>query len=567
MSFIKRFTDIKRGNIIFIGNTLGLSKAQNTNSAGILGSIGAFTSLNNLLQVPSFPAGTTLNYIQNGSSANLNILSDSKILYAELVWGGLYRSVNNNIFNLINNSVRFTTPTFSTLITPDVLTRNEFLFSQNGQTIGFYTRSANVTNLLQNNFNGLYSLQSVPALIEPIDNDTFSTNHAGWTLAVIYENNSLPLRNLNYWAGGVIVSPTTQETNINISGFLTPSIAPITGKIFVSSAEGDAVISGDQMLFGKDNLSLLNLSGPNNPQNNFFASQINDSNGLIETSGTFGTRNANAILGQNTIACRQGWDITSIDLTNKLIPNQNTAAIRFISTGDLYLANSLGLQIDSKGANILANKTVNPKIVEVGQEIEYSISLTNNGDIIANNVILDDNIFTTLSLVPNSIFIDGIPYSGSFPITLGDVNINQTVNITFKAIANSLPAINPVLNIAKINYDFNPFENFTVSTSTNTNIVSVFILEKNITNQKKVNKVFALKDDILTYTSTITNNSNVAVDNVYFIDSIPSGTKFVIGSVKINGINDTTLDPEIGFFLPNLLPNDAVNVEFNVLII
>lgn len=87
MPFIQRYSDVKKGGIQFIGNTLGLSKATNQNAPGTQGSIGAFTSLNTALQVGSFPAGTTLNYLQNGSQAILNLPSDSTVLYAELVWG------------------------------------------------------------------------------------------------------------------------------------------------------------------------------------------------------------------------------------------------------------------------------------------------------------------------------------------------------------------------------------------------------------------------------------------------------------------------------------------------
>lgn len=85
----------------------------------------------------------------------------------------------------------------------------------------------------------------MPALIEAIDARTEETNHAGWTLAVVYENESLPLRDLTLWAGGTVVSPSTGDTDISLTGFITPDAQPITGKLFVSSQEGDAVLTGD----------------------------------------------------------------------------------------------------------------------------------------------------------------------------------------------------------------------------------------------------------------------------------------------------------------------------------
>ena len=73
MPFVQRYSDVKKGAIIFAGNTLGLSKAANSNSPGTEGSIGAFTSLNTSLQVGNFPAGTTLDYTLNGSRAQLSL--------------------------------------------------------------------------------------------------------------------------------------------------------------------------------------------------------------------------------------------------------------------------------------------------------------------------------------------------------------------------------------------------------------------------------------------------------------------------------------------------------------
>lgn len=107
MPFTQRYSNIKNGGILFLGNTLGLSKGPNSLSAGTLGSIGAFVSTDNSLQVGNFPSGTTSNYLQNGSVSSLGMPSGSKVLYAELVWGGLFRSSVNNISQLIDNNVEF----------------------------------------------------------------------------------------------------------------------------------------------------------------------------------------------------------------------------------------------------------------------------------------------------------------------------------------------------------------------------------------------------------------------------------------------------------------------------
>lgn len=163
-----------------------------------------------------------------------------------------------------------------------------------------------------------------------------------------------------------MVSPAQGSTDITLTGFLTPQTLPVSGKLFLSAQEGDAVLTGDRMLFGANVASLFPLSGPNNPAGNFFASQINDENGQLNTVETFGTRNANAAAGTNSSACRQGWDITAVNVSPLLTAGMTTAAIRFTTDGDLYVANCLGLQIDSEGAQASAGQARGPQFCRGG---------------------------------------------------------------------------------------------------------------------------------------------------------------------------------------------------------
>lgn len=564
MAFTERFSTIERGGIKFIGNTLGLSKATNTNTAGPLGSIGAFTSLTNST-VPTFPEGTTLNYLLNGSPAVLNLPAGSSILYAELIWGGLYISQTQNISAEINNPITFTINNTNFSITSDVATRQNLVIpSTGGFNLGFYVRTANVTSIVSPIINATYSVSAVPALAVPIDNQTSETNHAGWTLAIVYKNNSNVLRNLTLWVGGAPVGPSTPVTDIALTGFLTPQVAPINGKAFISAQEGDAIIDGDQFLFGKDSSSLVAISGPNNPINNFFCSQINNENGLIETSGTFGDRNANAAAGTNISAGRQGWDITAVDISSQLETNQNSALFRFTSSGDLYVPNALATQIDSLGASLTITKSVDDDIKVVGEEITYTLNITNTGELAANNIEVSDVIPLGLTLVDNSIFVDGVLQPNTFPIMLNSINPSESKQIVYKLVANSVPSINPAVNIATVNYNFEPFAGFTVNNSSISNPVSVAILNEQMNLIKTVDKVVAQINDILLYSSFIVNNGTLNAKNIVFTDNIPDGTTFVENSVTIDDVEQIGANPESGIDIGVLAPTQFKTVTFKV---
>lgn len=436
MAFIQRYSSLQRGGISMTGNTLGLSKLSNALLAGTQGSIGAFTSLNNALQVGNFPNGTTSNYLLNGSSANLSLPAGSTVEYAELVWGGLFQSSNNNISNLLENNINFTTPLDTFSIANDPATRQTFSINLTGTTVGFYVRTAIVTSLVQNGMSGTYSASSIPALIEAIDNRTNDTNHAGWTLIVAYSNPNQPFRSINIWTGGAVVSPLVGVTNITLTGFKTPQVAQPSGKIFVSAQEGDAVLSGDQMLFGSSALNLVNLSGPNNPQTNFFCSQINDENGVIDTSGTFGTRNANAQTATNISAGRQGYDITAIDLTGILQSGQTDAYIRFLTEGDLYLPNCIGIQIEN-GVNpdLTSVKSVDKAVAVQGDTLLYTTVLSNTGDLPLTDITFQDTIPIGTSFVNGSVIVDGVSFPAYNPSTGFPLNTllqGQSSIITFQ---------------------------------------------------------------------------------------------------------------------------------------
>lgn len=80
----------------------------------------------------------------------------------------------------------------------------------------------------------------------------------------------------------------------------------------------------------------------------------------------------------------------------------------------------------------------------------------------------------------------------------------------------------------------------------------MFIIVRDLTNVKSVDKAFAVKGDILTYTSVVKNAGSVPITDVIFKDVIPAGTTFIENSVYIDGVNYPAYNPETGFFAATL---------------
>ncbi|MGH0430098.1 DUF7507 domain-containing protein [Bacillus hominis] len=570
MPITNRFSTTTNGALAITGNTLGLSKISNQNRAGTIGAIGAFVTTNTALQVTTFPAGTTLNYTQNSSTAILNIPAGSTILYAELVWGGNYLSRDQNITSVLGNPVSFTTPVSTYSITPSAITASNQTFVSGSVTFGFYTRSADVTSLVQAAGSGSYTTGSVPGLVDPLDASNGAINSAGWTLIVAYQNGSLPARNLTIYVAGNRVSVETGSADVSVSGFLTPAGGPVSGRLFLSSTEGDADLTGDQALFGPNFSSLNALSGPNNAVNNFFGSQINNATGNLDTTGTFGTRNQSASTGTNISAGRQGWDITAIDISPYLTNSQVSAAIRLTTNGDAYMLNTVGLQININSPNIQATKSVNKSVATIGDILTYTVTVPNTGLLPANNVTFTDILPNGTSFIPGSVTIDNVPQTNANPaagIFLGTINNNASRTVTFQATVVSLPSQNPISNTANITFQYTPIAGGTTFSGIATsNSAGTQINLADINGTKSVNKLFTDIGETLTYSISLANIGNIAATNVIYTDPIPSGTTFIPNSVTVNGVTQAGANPANGILIGSIAANSTATISFQVFV-
>ena len=122
----------------------------------------------------------------------------------------------------------------------------------------------------------------------------------------------------------------------------------------------------------------------------------------------------------------------------------------------------------------------------------------------------------------------------------------------------------PVNDYGTLDYTVDDPIRGNVSFSENTNTVSVRIISNRITNVKSVDKAFAVQGDTLHYTSVITNTGSLLKTDVVFTDTVPAGTTFTAGSLRINGVAYPAYDPQTGFALPDLAVGDVVTVEFDV---
>jgi hypothetical protein len=386
-----RFEARTHGGIAATGNSLGLSKATDVNGPGTRDSIGTFMSLSaaSVDNVPAnvgnaWPSGTTASWMLNGSEAVLDLPNGAKVLYAELVWGGSTNYGTEDVRAALDTPVTLSHGGPSIAVTPDAATA--VTLEQNsiaGFFASYYLRSADVSAFVSAQGAGTYSVSGVPATQSEASN---SLNAAGWSLIVAYWSVTHGVRDLQIRIGGGFVD---EEASIDY-GFdvCVPPSGTVNGRLIVSALEGDANLTGDQMLIGEA-ASLLELAGPNNSETNFFASQLNDADGLLDTRGSFGSVNHDAGAGTNTAGARQSWDLTSVALSSNAdhVDNGQTGVVvRAQTVGDTFIPTAVALELDSNGPNFVANDhtSAGPLVVEQGETFMIATSLDNSGLVAAD---------------------------------------------------------------------------------------------------------------------------------------------------------------------------------------
>lgn len=548
--YLQRRSINTTGAVTFTGNTLGLSKATSANGPGTEDSIGTFITTNTALQDGTYPPGTTGDWRLDSSAATLQLPTGSTVVYAELVWGGSYSYGGEDVRPFLNTPVSLTTPAGTTAVSPDPATARQLgTPATNGRCNSgvpcFYVRSADVTALVQAGGPGGYAVGGVPATQGTGEN---SLNSAGWTLAVLYENFSLPVRNLSIFTG----AEQSGAAPAQASGFCTPPTGQLAGRLAVSAIEGDASGVGDSMRFGATAPlpDAARLFGPNNPINNFFASQINDSSGALDTSGSFGTVNHRP--SKNTIGGRQGWDVTNVDVSPQLRSAQTVAFAQGTTSGDVYVITTLGLQIDV-GAPDLSGSTVavDKAATVVGDTLTYTIVLPNSGTIDAANGVLTAPLPPGTALVPNSVTVDGVLQAGADPaagVGLGSIAGAQTRTVTFQVTVNTIPpAPDPATYVLdpRFAYQFvscagQPVQSATFAPGTATTGIA------RLTATKTASPDPATPGTPLTYRVTVSNDGAAPAAGVTLTDPIPAGLTYVPGSTVLNA----TLVPDVAGTMP-----------------
>lgn len=317
------------------------------------------------------------------SSAELDLEDTDRLLKAYLYWAGS----GPGDFDITLNGVAITAErNFPLIAFTDATPR------------AYFSAFADVTQQVRSTGNGIYTVADLD-LTQWATDVLYcgrKTNFGGWVIVVVYENDNLPLNQLNLYDG---LDYVPQLNNIHISLPSLNVIDNIGAKIGFIAWEGDEGLDDGESLILNNNI----LSNDLNPPTNAF-------------NGT------NTITGSNTL---YNMDLDVYDIQNYIRIGDETAEIELTSSADFVMINAIITKLNSQLPD--ATITVENVIKQCHSrdiEIEYTIHNVNSTDVLPAGTTV--GIYINSQLVATTQTVAAIPIGGS---ESGTITITVPANV------------------------------------------------------------------------------------------------------------------------------------------
>lgn len=365
--------------------------------------------------------GNTLNQQENGlfssciintsSSADFNLQANDTIVSAYLYWAG---SGDGDFEVKLNNQTINATRVF-----------RDTLESRN---LNFFSAYADVTEQVKNTGNGNYTLSELDVSDVIPNYCPSATNFAGWSVIVVYQNDNLPLNQINIYDGlqHVPTELTITLNNLNV-------IDNIDAKIGFLAWEGDRGLSVNESL-------LINGNTISNPPLNPSTNAFNGTNSFTGESNLY------------------NMDMDFYNIQNNINVGDTQATVQLTSGQDFVMINSIITKLNSQlpDATIQIDNSSFPDCFANEVLLNFHVHNQNSTNFLPAGTSV--NIYIDDVLVDSATTSQDIPINGSEAFELlVDIPQNSIPNFTVTIIVdeeNTVLEIDDTNNITKQNLVF-----------------------------------------------------------------------------------------------------------------
>ncbi|MDI1448007.1 MYXO-CTERM sorting domain-containing protein [Polyangium sp. 6x1] len=407
-----RFQVTQRGDFVLIGNTLAQDCGPTVPPlvpAPVVGTLGACGTNTNdsapdvYWQADAPGAGQATASTMVGASAArttavLSIPIGATVTHAYLYWAA------RSSTGVADLNVTLDRPApFPNAFAEDVAALDSIAGDPLSNIDEYYQSVADVTALVQQYGSGPYRLGGVDsvALTNLNNNSVF----AGWWMVVVYELQSEPPRNITLFDGfDEISSEDVDGITATISGFNVP-LAAYNAKLGVVAYEGDDQQGGDSLSW-----DAKLLSDAQNPASNFF-------NGTRSSLGAPVSVMGDLPQLSGIPRSMSGIDLDILDITSIVTPGSTDAKLVAKTSSDGYILGGFITAISTLKPDFTSSaksvSDLNGGVVNPGDELEYTIVVSNTGDDTSKETVLTDKLPAEVSYVPGSLEIVTGPNMGA----------------------------------------------------------------------------------------------------------------------------------------------------------
>ena len=521
----------------------------------------------------------------NSSRAGLTLPPGATVLFAGLYWGGKTASGGAPGAAPAPDLAAIATVGLSAPGTPGYAPIAGSVVGTTTDNGANYQAFADVTARVRAAGPGTYGVSNVQV-------GRGANTWGGWSLVVVHRDPAAPLRNLTVFDGYQFVSFTNPTLSIPVSGFLAPPSGPVQARLGVVAYDGDRGSPGSQYQGDSLTLNGATVSDALNPADDIF-------NGSITRTGT-------ALTAKDPNHANQlGFD-ADVFSVNGLVPNAATSAVIALTTGgESYNPGVVTTAFDLFAPSLASQKTVSDVdggLVEPGDLLEYTVSLTNTGLDAATGVRLIDPIPAGTAYEPGSLVIASgagagpatdVPGddlaeragqdvvfrlgTGATPNAGGRLDVGASASVRFRVrVTAGTPAGTVIPNAATTEFaaaaSGTPFTDTTGPASVTVAGAPVIAATKRATLATDADGSGGTSGgDTLAYYVVVTNSGNRAATNVVLADSLDPLTRLVAGSVTTsqgtvtggNAAGQTALRVELGTLAPGASATVAFRARVN----
>ena len=463
--------------------------------------------------------------------------------------------------NHINNTISSVTATETDTTTAgDVLTASITVTSTNLITVvaipnstpnvnDFFTYTITVTNNGPGNATGVSLTSLVPSGLTftsaAATVGSYNNSTGVWTIGAIAKSNSATLTintTVNANQGNVTntilsTAASGDQTDATTAGdVLSRTFTPTSANLITVAAVSNPTPNvGNQVVYS---ITVRN-AGPSNETNVSLTSVLPSGVTYVSDDGSGAYNNTSGLW---TIGSLNAGTTRKLNITATVDANQGGQTITFTTTaakGDqadiITSGDTLSASITVTSANLVTVLSVDNPTPNVGQDVTFTIKVTNNGPNDETNTSLT-SVLPTGFTFKSATSSKGTYNQGSGLWTIGSISKNSTETLTIIATldANQGGQSLTLTTTAAIGDQSDPTTTGDVLSVT-TNVTS-----SNLITVKTVNNPLPDEGDTIIYSINVTNNGPNDETNASLTDNLPSGITFVSASATTGSYSNTT---------------------------